>query len=113
LEVLEKLDKVLCSFFLGGGSWCTDRVAGSNRLVDPRVRVNTLLLLVYPTTMPGTNHKTFVRFTQEYGFSTGAKVPGCHRKRPVSWRKLSMELQPGPPFSQIVTSSTGFPMVGW
>ena len=48
-----------------------------------------------------------------YGFSTGAKVPGCQRKRPFSWKKPSNELQPGPPFSHIVMSSVGGPIVGW
>ena len=47
-----------------------------------------------------------------YGFSTGAYVPGCHRNLPFSWKKPSKELQPGPPFNQIVISLTGFPMVG-
>ncbi len=47
-----------------------------------------------------------------YGFSTGANVPGCHRNLPFSWKKPSKELQPGPPFNQMVISSTGFPMVG-
>ena len=47
-----------------------------------------------------------------YGFSTGANVPGCHKNLPFSWKKPSKELQPGPPFNQIVTSSTGSPMVG-
>ena len=71
----------------------------------------------------------FVRFTHEldsvishalvtgmidayYGFSTGAKVPGCQRNLPFSWKNPSKELQPGPPFNQIVISSTGFPIVG-
>lgn len=55
----------------------------------------------------------FVRFTHEYGFSTGAYMPGCHRNLPFSWKNPSRELQPGPPLSQIVISSTGGPIVGW
>lgn len=47
-----------------------------------------------------------------YGFSTGAKVPGCQVNRPFSWMKPSKELHPGPPFNQIVTVSLGAPIVG-
>lgn len=39
-------------------------------------------------------------------------MPGCHKNLPFSWKKPSKELQPGPPFNQIVTSSTGSPTVG-
>lgn len=60
-----------------------------------------------------THQSMLVKFTQEYAFSIGAYVPGCQRNRPFSWKKPSRELQPGPPFSQMVISSTGLPMVGW
>ena len=60
-----------------------------------------------------TYHSIFVRLTHEYGFSTGLNVPGIQVKRPVSWKKLSNELQPGPPLRKMVTSSTGGPIVGW
>lgn len=39
------------------------------------------------------------RLTHEYGFSTGANVPGRHVKRPFSWKKPSSEEHPGPPLS--------------
>lgn len=42
----------------------------------------------------------------------GSLLTGCHKKRPFSWKKPSKELQPGPPFNQIVISSVGFPIVG-
>ena len=37
-------------------------------------------------------------------------VPGPHN--PISWKNPSRLEQPGPPLSQMVTSSTGAPIVG-
>ena len=55
-------------------------------------------------------HTMFVRFVHDHGLGTGFSVPYCQRKGPFSCSSPSRELQPGPPFSQIVISSeaTGF-----
>lgn len=125
-KVLEEFDKVLGSLLLGLGGDFANREAGAYGLLNPKSHVS------HHTDTPNggkTYHNIFVRFTHElddvrtcsrigkinntyYGFSTGANVPGCHRNLPFSWKKPSKELQPGPPFNQIVISSTGFPMVG-
>lgn len=53
-----------------------------------------------------------VRLFHEYGFATGAKVPGSQMIGPFSWMKPSRLEHPGPPFSQIVISFTGAPALG-
>ena len=55
----------------------------------------------------------FVRLAHVYGFWTGAAVPGCQVNGPFSWKNPSMEEHPGPPFNQMVISSTGSPVVGY
>lgn len=50
-------------------------------------------------------HTMLVRLTQVHSFLNGLKVPYCHKKGPFSWSKPSSELQPGPPFNQMVISS--------
>ena len=125
-KVLEEFDKVLGSLLLGLGGDFANREASADGLLNPKSHVS------HHTDTPNggkTYHSIFVRFTHEldhvrtwfrigrinktyYGFSTGANVPGCHRNLPFSWKKPSKELQPGPPFNQIVISSTCFPMVG-
>ena len=52
---------------------------------------------------PG-DHAIDVRLVHDIGFFTGRKVPDCHRNGPFSWKRPSKDEQPGPPFSQMVTS---------
>jgi hypothetical protein len=77
------------------------------------------------------HHSILVKLTQEFWFMMGAASPSFHKNLelsistgrvmsykpnaylPFSWKKPSRELQPGPPFNQMVTSSTGAPTVGW
>ena len=77
-----------------------------------------------------TYHNMFVKLTHELDqvrfcmrakgrqhiamdFRQGRRFPGCQRNLPFSSKKPPNELQPGPPFSQIVMSLVGGPMVGW
>lgn len=111
LEILEESHKVLGSLFLGCGIRLADRETCTNWLLDPVARnIRPPVREIYGAQ---TYQSTLVKFTHEYGFSTGANVPGCHVNRPFSWKKPSRELHPGPPLSQIVISSTGSPSVGW
>jgi hypothetical protein len=108
LEVLEKSNKILRNLFFRAGSWGALRKSSADWLLHPaHGKYRTYIILKF------TYQSMLVMLTQECSFRIGAEDPGYQTNRPFSSKKPSRDEHPGPPFSQMVISSTASPMVGW